>query len=84
MVVLRAAIEHGWTSTAAEGRGNGLSQMVDLTRRIPGSSVEFTSLNASIRCVDGVPSAVSIPPQRFGGTLVRWSVPFREMGGASA
>lgn len=83
LLVLQRAAEHGSSSTTHPGRGNGLWQMTELTRAIPGSEVAFTSLKGSVAYRHGVVSRAFVPPQRFCGTMVRWYVPFRPAPGAA-
>lgn len=83
MLVLQRAAEHGSSSTYDPGRGNGLWQMTDLTRTIPGSRVEFTSLRGSVTYQGGILQSCFIPPQRFCGTIIDWIVPFKAPAGAT-
>ena len=77
LVVLKEAAEHGATSTREPGRGNGLWQMTDLTKDVPGSQVEFTSLKGQLTYRAGELIRAATPPYRFCGTMVKWNVPFR-------
>lgn len=81
LLVLRRAAAHGSSSTSDPGRGNGLWQMTELTRSIPGSQVEFTSLRGCVAYRDGILVRAFVPPQRFCGTIIRWEVPFRPQTG---
>ena len=77
MLVLQRAAEHGASSSGLPGRGNGLWQMTDLTKSLPGSEVQFISLWGSVAYRNGIMNKAFIPPQRFCGTMIVWSVPFR-------
>lgn len=77
LALLEMALSPGGSSTDEPGRGNGLWQMTELTRDLDGSSVQFTSLGAGIICRNGTIHSKFISPQRFGGTMVNWQVPFR-------
>lgn len=77
MLVLQRAAEHGASSSGEPGRGNGLWQMTDLTRSIPESEVQFISLCGSVAYRNGIMNRAFIPPQRFCGTMILWTVPFR-------
>jgi len=78
--IIEGALEYGRSGTAkampvaddADGRGNGLWRMCELTDAFEQADVQFTSLKGQVLYAKGgTPERVTLPT-RFCGTMIRW------------
>lgn len=78
--VIAGALEYGRSGVSkdavfgdeADGRGNGLARMCELTDKFPEADVRFTSILGDVRFEKGGLVERSNLQTRFGGTMVRW------------
>jgi hypothetical protein len=78
--VIEGALEYGRSGTAstigldpdADGRGNGLWRMCEMTSLFPTADVRFTSLQGQVLYARGGATERAALRTRFCGTMIRW------------
>lgn len=78
--VIAGALEYGRSGASADavfgneadGRGNGLARMCELTEKFDEADVRFTSLKGDVRFYKGGLVERTNLKTRFGGTMIRW------------